>query len=140
MKMMIALRRVSTPTTPITNNTAEKKSASASIGLSPAAKDDCANDRREQQHARQLERQQVFREQRLRDRSDRTLRFHLRGDRTRLEREERQRNLHAREREDLGEHRESDAARREFPSETARISQFGRMSEVEQHDHEEEHD
>ena len=32
MKMMIAFRRVSTPTTPIVNRTALKKSASASIG------------------------------------------------------------------------------------------------------------
>src|SRR3954467_4726427 len=59
MKMMIALRRVRTPTTPITNNTAEKKSDSASI-LPPAAKDHGAHDGREQENARELEGQQVL--------------------------------------------------------------------------------
>src|SRR5438046_10046047 len=69
MKMMIALRRVSTPTTPITNSTAEKKSDSASIG-SPAAQHHRAHDRREQQNARQLEREQIIGEQRTCDRWD----------------------------------------------------------------------
>src|SRR3954470_22828956 len=63
MKMMIALRRVSTPTTPMTKRTAEKKSDSASI-LPPSAKDHRTHDRREQQDARELEREQVFGEQR----------------------------------------------------------------------------
>src|SRR5262245_2712372 len=88
MKMMIALRRVSTPTTPITNSTAEKKSASASIGGSPAAEDDRADDGREQQHARQLERQQVFREERLGHGRDGALCFDLRRDGSGLERED----------------------------------------------------
>src|SRR5256885_17213873 len=64
MKMMIALRRVSTPTTPITNRTAEKKSASASIDVSPLADDHDADDCRQQQHAGDLEGQQAFAEQR----------------------------------------------------------------------------
>src|SRR6185503_17253481 len=72
MKMMIALRRVSTPTTPITKRTAEKKSDSASIVRSlhapAAAQNDRADDGREQQDARQLEGQQIFGEQGLRDR------------------------------------------------------------------------
>src|SRR4051812_34344102 len=55
MKMMIALRRVSTPTTPITNRTAEKKRDSASIGLSAAGERDGSDNRGEQQHAGHLE-------------------------------------------------------------------------------------
>src|SRR6478609_5845417 len=75
MKMMIALRRVSTPTTPIVNSTALKKSDSASIGFLPAsAEHDGANHRREQQHARHLERQQILIEQRPGDRRDRAVR------------------------------------------------------------------
>src|SRR5262245_35370044 len=69
MKMMMALRRVRTPMTPIMNSTAEKNSDSVSI-LPPSAEDHCPDDRREQQNARQLERQQVLREQRLRDGRD----------------------------------------------------------------------
>src|SRR3954468_21904870 len=59
MKMMIAFRRVSTPTTPMTKRTAEKKRDSVSI-QSPAAEDDRADDGCEQEDARQLEREQVF--------------------------------------------------------------------------------
>src|SRR5438093_1874361 len=69
MKMMIALRRVSTPTTPIVNSTAEKNSDSGSID-SPPAEDDGTDDRHEQQDARELEGEQVIREQRSRDRRD----------------------------------------------------------------------
>src|SRR5215510_5566018 len=63
MNTMIALRRINTPTTPITKRTAEKKSDSASMFLSwalPAlfAEHDRADDRREQENARHLERQQ----------------------------------------------------------------------------------
>src|SRR5688572_4182408 len=85
MKMMIALRRVSTPTTPITNSTAEKKSDSASI-LPPPAQHDRADDGRQQQDARQLEREQVFREQRLRDRRDGPFPLHALRDGTRRQR------------------------------------------------------
>src|SRR6266550_4328915 len=72
MNTMIAFRRVNTPTTPIVNRRAEKKSASASIGfprpnISAPAQDDRADDRGEQQHARHLEGQQVFVEQRTGD-------------------------------------------------------------------------
>src|SRR5829696_4955591 len=91
MKMMIALRRVSTPTTPIVNSTAEKKRASASMerlqragfvtrpGGSAVlpADDDRADDRGEEQDARHLEREQVLREQRTRQRPDGAL---ARGD------------------------------------------------------------
>src|SRR4051812_17861685 len=73
MKMMIALRRVSTPTTPIVNRIAEKKSDSASIDrVSAARQRDRSYDGSQQQHARDFEREQVFVEQRPCDRRDRT--------------------------------------------------------------------
>src|SRR3954471_14438220 len=72
MKMMIALRRVSTPTTPIVKSTAEKKSASASMAAPLLADHDRADDRREQEDAGDLEGQQIGREERRRDRPDRT--------------------------------------------------------------------
>src|SRR5919198_1646277 len=60
MNTMIALRRVSTPTTPMVNSAAEKKSASASMFLllrSSATKHHGAHDGCQQQHARDLERE-----------------------------------------------------------------------------------
>src|ERR1700750_585023 len=64
MNTMIALRRISTPNTPIANSTAEKKSASGNIlSLHVSAllsEYDRTDDRGEEQHARHLERQQVF--------------------------------------------------------------------------------
>src|ERR1043165_3552757 len=75
MKMMIALRRVSTPTTPIVNRTAEKKSDSASIDrIAAACQRHRAYDGGQEQHARPFEREQVFIKERLgdgRDRADR---------------------------------------------------------------------
>src|SRR5512142_299584 len=71
MKTMMALRRISTPNTPIVNRTAEKKSASASIVLTSLfSQHHRADDRREQKHARDLEGEQVIVEQRARDRCD----------------------------------------------------------------------
>src|SRR4051794_32041637 len=64
MKMMIALRRGSTPTTPMQKSTAEKNSDSASIGFPPLADGDGAGDRGEEQDARHLEGEQVFPEER----------------------------------------------------------------------------
>src|SRR5512147_360047 len=69
MKMMIALRRVSTPTTPIVNSTADSVSDSTSIGP-PLAEHHGAHDRGEQQHARELEGQQVLLEEWRRDGPD----------------------------------------------------------------------
>src|SRR3954464_7727618 len=72
MNTMIALRRMSTPNTPITNSTAEKNSASASILFSALlAEKHRADDRRQQQDARDLEGQQIIGEQLARDRRDR---------------------------------------------------------------------
>src|SRR5215467_6033018 len=65
MKTMIAFRRMSTPKTPITNSTAEKNRDSASMFLSALlAEDHGADDRRQEQDARNLERQQVLIEER----------------------------------------------------------------------------
>src|SRR5881392_975160 len=100
MKMMIALRRVSTPTTPIVNNTAEKNSDSLNIG-SPTSQDHCTHDRSEQQHARQLEGQQVVREEWLCDRRDRPVGRDVSGDRSRRQRQ-RFGQTHLRERENFG--------------------------------------
>src|SRR5215475_13201247 len=82
MNTMIALRRMSTPTTPMTNNTAEKNSASASTaasrGLAPLlAEHHGADDCGEQQDARHLEREQVVLEQRPSDRRDDAFVRHL---------------------------------------------------------------
>src|SRR5579884_2459109 len=67
MNTMIALRRMSTPTSPITNRTAEKNSASASSTGDPSgliigalfSEHHGSDDRRQEQNARHLERQQV---------------------------------------------------------------------------------
>src|SRR4029079_15842070 len=72
MKMMIAFRRVSTPTTPIVNSTAEKNSDSFNIGASPS-QDHGAHDRGEEQDARQLEREQILGKQRPGDGGDRAV-------------------------------------------------------------------
>ena len=61
MKMMIAFRRVSTPTTPIVNSTAEKSerlSEHRRSSVLPSTTAPTIAD--EQQHARELEGQQVF--------------------------------------------------------------------------------
>src|SRR6476620_7871022 len=71
MKMMIALRRVSTPIAPIVNSTADNASDSASIDLPPASDDDRPDDGHEQEDARQLEGEQIIREEWLRDTTDR---------------------------------------------------------------------
>src|SRR6185437_7187873 len=68
MNTMIALRRVSTPTTPIVNKTAEKKRASASIAFASLFSEDHGTDNcREEQNARYFECKQVFIEQRTGD-------------------------------------------------------------------------
>src|SRR5262249_50494012 len=71
--MMIALRRVRTPTAPIVKSTAESASDSASIDAPPPTKHYRPDDRHEQQNARQLECEEVLIEQRLRDAADRAL-------------------------------------------------------------------
>src|SRR6185312_13083143 len=81
MNTMIALRRISTPNTPITNRTAEKNSASASILFSTLlAKQHRADHRRQQQHAGDLEGEQILVEQRARDGRDGARLIDLLGD------------------------------------------------------------
>src|SRR5687767_4554453 len=66
MKMIIAFLRVRTPTTPMVNSTADSASDSASIRVSPATEHNGACNCDEQQHARELEGEQIFVEQRSR--------------------------------------------------------------------------
>src|SRR5262249_37845485 len=136
MNTMIALRRINTPTTPITNNTAEKKSDSASIVLSSGplfAEDDGADDRGEQQNARHFEGEQVFVEQRTGQRRDRALGLDLLG-REALREREIDRCLRLRQREDLRENREAHGAGRDPPPEPARVRRSFRASKVQEHD------
>src|SRR5690349_16740302 len=90
MNTMMTLRRINTPNTPITNNTAEKNSASASIRASLPTlltQHDGADDRGEEQDARHLERQQILIEERASDRRDHAGRFDLFGGESLRERE-----------------------------------------------------
>src|ERR1051325_11523325 len=114
MKMMIALRRVSTPTTPITKRTAEKNSASDSI-LSPPSEHDGADDRDQQQDAGQLEGEQILGEQWLCDGRDRAALRDVLRDVSGRQRETLGR-ASARQREDLRQQRETDAAGRALPA------------------------
>src|ERR1051325_8719764 len=142
MNTMIALRRINTPNTPIVNNTAEKKSASASISFlrfsALLAEHHRANDRGEEQNTRHLEGQQIFVEQRAGDRRNRArlvdlLRGEARGQRQ-IDRRPR-----PRQREDLGEQRQPHRAGAELPSQAAHVGRVA-APEVEQHDHEQKHD
>src|SRR5512141_361368 len=114
MKMMIAFRRVSTPTTPMVKSTAEKKSASASIGTPLLADHHRPDDRGEQEHARDLEGEQIGREERGGHRPDGAVRQHrvCRG----IARPRQLGNaVRAGENEDLGEHRDADEGGDEPP-------------------------
>src|SRR2546423_7444816 len=74
IKITIALRRSSTPATPSVNNTAEMARAGLSSTLQlPFREHDGADDRGEQQQARDLERDEVDVEQRPRDGADHAL-------------------------------------------------------------------
>src|SRR6476619_5069545 len=71
MKMMMALRWIRTPITPMMKSAAVSARDSASTDSPPAAEHDCARNRDEQQNARQLEGQQILIEERLGDRAHR---------------------------------------------------------------------
>src|SRR6267142_3086397 len=74
MKMTMALRRRSTPATPSVNNTAEMNSAGPSSMLELSFREhDGADDRGEQQQARDLERNQIRLEQGVGDRGHHSL-------------------------------------------------------------------
>src|SRR5688572_2627094 len=136
MKMMIAFRRVRTPTTPIVNSTAEKNSASAS-NSPPASRlpeHDRADDGGEEQHARDLERQQVFVEQRLGDWSDHPALGDLPG-RLAVGKLITHGDRWTRESEDLRENGQPDRARRESPAKPAPVGKLGWSPQIEQHDH-----
>src|SRR5689334_8673719 len=138
MKITIALRRVSTPIAPIENSTADSASDSASIDLPPAPDDDSADDGDEQQDARQLEREQVLVEQRLRDAADRAeITNSLRvvasaGD-------ERLRHSLAGERRHLRQEHDPEQCCDELAPLASHVGDLGRLPEVQQHDHEQEH-
>src|ERR1700704_3851228 len=70
MKMMIAFRWIRTPMTPIMKSAAVSASDSASTCRPPPSQHHRARNRHEQQHARQLECEQVVLEQWLGDDSD----------------------------------------------------------------------
>src|SRR5688500_2470607 len=141
MKMMIALRRVSTPTTPIVNSTAEKNRASASIGVPPLLAEDHGTDhRRKQQHARDLERQQVRGEQRGGNGADDALLGDLDRHRAPGRQPERRRRLEAGDGHHLGEDREPERTGRDLPPASPRIVQLLGIAQVEQHDDEQEDD
>src|SRR5690242_8621110 len=137
MNTMIAFRRVNTPTTPIVNSTAEKNRASANIGhRSPSAQHHRAHNRREQQHARDLEGEKVFVEEWAGDRRNDACRLDL-------PREIASRNarlyVNTREREDLCKDCNADRTSDELPPASARVGDLTRVTQVEQHDDEQEH-
>src|SRR5689334_23004081 len=141
MKMMIALRWMSTPTTPMMKRTAVKKRDSASTGrpLSAPTQHHGARDRDQEQHASELEREQVILEQRIGDYANciQLLQLLL------IEipwHDELLWELRAQDDHDLAEQAESDCPGRELPPDPARVGDFRRMPEVEQHHHEQEHD
>src|SRR5262245_1333172 len=74
MKMMIALRRVRTPSTPIEKSTIESRSRWSAVIIGPsqleAPEHDGPHHRHEQQHRGQLEREQIVAEHDQRDRAE----------------------------------------------------------------------
>src|SRR5690242_381139 len=70
MKITMALRRNRTPATPMVNRIAEIARAELSTLEFPLREHDGAHDCREQQHARDFERNQIRVEQRIGDRPD----------------------------------------------------------------------
>src|ERR1041384_2830413 len=137
MKMMITLRRNSTPATPSTNSTAEIASAGLrSILELSLRQDDGAHDRSEEQHAGDLEGNEVGVEQRIGDGADDALMIlqPLDGAGRQLDRRregrlsDRLQQQQERTRQDRG------GQERGRPSDIRR----SRATQVEQHDHEQE--
>src|SRR6476659_7717201 len=126
MKMMIALRRVSTPITPIENSTALKKSDSVSTDtLLALAEHHRADDGGEQQHARHLEGQEVFVEEGAGEGRDGPAAGELSRQRI-LRQPERFRHARLRDREHLREQRKADRAGHELPAKAASVGELGR--------------
>src|SRR5215467_2170968 len=131
MKTMIAFRRMSTPNTPITNSTAEKNSASASMFLpSLFAEHHGAHDRRQEQDARDLEREQILVEERPRKRRDGARLLDLSREVSRRQREQR-RQLGARHGEDLREDRDAHCPGDDLPAHAPDIGRSFAAAEVE---------
>src|SRR4051812_37016549 len=110
MNTMMAFRRVSTPTTPIVNSTAEKNSASASIGrllhhCSASAQHDRADDGSEQQHALPLEGEEILLKEWPRDWRDHAGVLDLARE---VPRQNRRLHVGAHEQRDLRQHRHAD--------------------------------
>src|SRR5206468_9789729 len=137
MKITIALRRNSTPATPSTNSTAEIASAGLrSILELSLRQDDGAHDRGEEQHARDLEGNEVGVEQRIGHGSHDTLLLlqRLDGARRQLDRRREGRLT------DRAQQQEERARQDRGGQEPCRASDIRRSgaTQVEQHDHEQE--
>src|SRR5216117_2138507 len=121
------------------NSAAVRASDSASTDGSPPSEYDGSGNRDKEKHARQLERQQIVLEERLRDHADGIqfleLLLVVTGGHDQLLRQ-----LGANDHHDLAQQPESNEPSREPPSRTAQVSELRWMSEVEQHDHEQKHD
>src|SRR6266508_3065925 len=137
MKMMIALRRVRTPTTPMTNRAADRASDSASMAVLPSAEHHRPGYRYEQQHARQLEGQQIFLEQRSRHGANRAVLRHL-GDRKAARNFVPRCDVATPDHHDLGDQNDSDGGSAQRCPSASAVCDLRRMTKVEKHDHEEE--
>src|ERR1700694_5445657 len=126
-----------TPITPMMNSAAVSASDSASTGCPPSRQHDRAGDRHQQQHARELECEQVIPEERLGDHSNRIQLLELLlvevSRHYQLLREFGPSNDH-----DLTEQSKTDQSSGELPPFSSGVHHLGRMAEVEQHDNEEE--
>src|SRR5687767_3558628 len=139
MKMMIALRRVRTPTTPIVNRTADRARDSASTSIPPSSQNHGSGDCDEEQNAGELECEQIFVEQRARDRADCAVLLQLGGGIARWNLELpghiADRNGH-----ELRQKYEANERRDHHRPLAPRIGDLRRMAEIEQHDDEEKYD
>src|SRR5687768_10594690 len=115
MKMMTAFRWTRTPTTPMMKSAALSASDSASTGRPPSSQHYSSPHRDEEQHARQLERQQIIAEQRLCDTPDGVELLDLLLVEIRRH-DQLLRQLGAGDHHDLGQKRQSDKARRKLPA------------------------
>src|SRR2546423_11564260 len=132
---------MSTPTTPMMKRTAVKKrdSASTDSPLSAPTQHNGARNCDEEQHAGQLEREQVILEQRVGDYANRVQLLQL------LLVEIPRHNellwqLGAQNDQDLTEEPEADCAGGQFPPGATHVGDLRRMPEVEEHHNEQKHD
>src|SRR6185437_11916402 len=138
MKMMIAFRRVRTPTTPITNNIAERPSDSASTRRLLASEYHGTRDRHEQQNAGQLEGERIIAIQRPRHGANGAIRSKLLAQEVTRYDILSGRDARSREDADFGDQNQSDEAREKLAPDAANVGDVGSLAEIEQHYHEEE--